>query len=852
MSEPQSPQELKRILQDLQEARQRAEEAEKAREEAEKAREELERQVRPSTLDEYITNCHVFLSSKFVIEPNKSLQSKGSITNPRNKWCPSTLKRWSNFIELQRHVFGLLYESYPADTRAFQSQVALVTTGERLSRLSRRTIGGEKRLEFFSHAIVEDPVQLIIDKLKLSEDTKNAFRLGNGITFEHDPHALSDVSEEVVGTEIPSTINVPTTPGHDIDLYQLRPDQICVYSSDEPNSKRKILYVSEYKAPHKLIAPHLRIGLRDMNIYTEVVSRKTKPTKDFEDERSQYDADLLTASAITETYHYMILSGLEYGLLTTGEVIVFLHIDWDEPETLLYHLAEPSEEWKANRTHPHLCTAVGQYLAFSLIALGSTIHGQDERERAKANLNTWEVDFEATLHKIPEDERRACKSSAGFKPVNYEGVDRSPYPLRWKKQKPTPEPSARELFRNRREPPDDDDDDDDNEEGPPDTPSPAERGSGAGTRRSQRVLALRSRGGGGQGGTQGGTQGGSQRGSQQNHCTKEPEHCTKELEYCTQKCLLGLVRGRLLDTACPNAALHVKKVSKRARHALDQAQFLDLLWKQMKRTLDGGITPLSEGGARGVLFKVTLLAYGYTFVAKGTVKAFIKHLEHEAAVYERLRSLQGVHVPVFLGAIDLRSMSRIYYFDHRVYVIHMMFLSWGGPVICLDGLEKAAVRPFYEKADQSLEAVHGAGVLHNDVRTANVLWNAEVNGVFIIDFERAVLLDQQPRPLAPLAPSKGNRKMTSVDSDGMKLADRRTRRELERELYNELCTMTSIFYLHFIELAFEGVLGRNEDFFLVPGRSPFHYAAQSSAGGGVDATPRVRRVSSVLGARKGE
>lgn len=115
-----------------------------------------------------------------------------------------------------------------------------------------------------------------------------------------------------------------------------------------------------------------------------------------------------------------------------------------------------------------------------------------------------------------------------------------------------------------------------------------------------------------------------------------------------------------------------------ARHPLDRARFLDLLWKQLQQSLDDGITPLEQEGARGVLFKVTLLAHGYTFVDKGTFQAFFKDLKHEADVYERFQSSQGAHVPVFLGAIDLRSMNMNYYFDHRVYVIHMTFLSWEG------------------------------------------------------------------------------------------------------------------------------------------------------------------------------
>lgn len=55
----------------------------------------------------------------------------------------------------------------------------------------------------------------------------------------------------------------------------------------------------------------------------------------------------------------MIESGLEYGLLTTGEAIVFLKVDWDEPETLYYHLAEPGPEVSAHPNNLQICTAVG-------------------------------------------------------------------------------------------------------------------------------------------------------------------------------------------------------------------------------------------------------------------------------------------------------------------------------------------------------------------------------------------------------------------------------------------------------------------------------------------------------------
>ncbi|EEU34834.1 uncharacterized protein NECHADRAFT_19726, partial [Fusarium vanettenii 77-13-4] len=74
--------------------------------------------------------------------------------------------------------------------------------------------------------------------------------------------------------------------------------------------------------------------------------------------------------------------------------------------------------------------------------------------------------------------------------------------------------------------------------------------------------------------------------------------------------------------------------------------------------------------------------YGYTFIYKETVQAFIRDLEHEAAVYKRLERIQGVNVPVFLGpSIFGRSLKRVYYYNHRVYITHITFLSWEGNYI---------------------------------------------------------------------------------------------------------------------------------------------------------------------------
>ncbi|KAK7414099.1 hypothetical protein QQX98_007042 [Neonectria punicea] len=753
MGDPNSVEELQRLLLEAQqraseaergrqEERQRADNEQRRAEEAERERqvqqeraEREEQRTRPTTLDEYIAACHTSVFSRFTIETDLRLTSKGPITNPRNKWCPTKIQPWSDFLANQSTIFDTLSAVFPLETRIFENKNFLEGLGK---RISRRKVADEKTLEYFLHNSVEDPVRNIIEHLKNVPETSRAFNIGNGIIFENHPHAISDVAEEVLERDTPST--PPQTPNQRYDPYQLRADQICIYrSNDLTSSRRTMLYVSEYKPPHKLTAPHLRLGLRPMDIYKEVVNRKTIPTSVDPAARFQYYAERLTASAITQTYHYMIEGGLEHSLLTTGEAIVFLMIDWDDdPGTLYYHLAEPGYEAAARSDQLHLCTAVGQYLAFTLLVLGTRgEHGQEERQRATQALHTWAEDFETTVRTVPDNERNAS-SDASFipKPTTYQNVDRSPIINRLR----------RRLFTQAQcddRPPEGDNhpqpsDDDEESSKPPATPTPS-AGKPA-PRRSQRILARRPRGGGG-------------KGADDAEAGTEAETCAvsqRNRPYCTQKCLLGLIEGRNLDPTCPNVVLHRRGGD---CHPVDHTQWLQMLHQQLKQSLDHGITPLGYGGARGVLFKVTLLAYGYTFVSKGTVQAFIPDLEHEANVYKRLLPAQGRNVPVFLGTIDLRQMQKIYYYDHRVYVVYMTLLSWGGCSISeaeAAGVPRGKLR---EMAIRSLQAVHRQRVRQNDVREPNMLFSEET-GVMVIDFERAEMLHPQRRPLAPMTPNK--------------------------------------------------------------------------------------------------
>ena len=253
----------------------------------------------------------------------------------------------------------------------------------------------------------------------------------------------------------------------------------------------------------------------------------------------------------------------------TGEVIVFLNIDWTDPTVLHYHLAEPSPEVLAHPDNSQYCTAVGQILAFTLMAVGSPgqrqERGQEERRTAIECLKTWTEDYEMILHSISISEWKAPLNSPAYNPRTYKAADRSPYLFLRKKNRTEIDPPDVSLANSEWDPEPSND-----EPGAhmPDTPTPIQ------LKKREQGLGRRPRDDSG--------------GSSVHH-----------REYCTQKCLLGLVPKGLLDENCPNVALHRGHTGD-VCHPVDHVEWLRLLREQLRRTLDDGVARTNKGGARGV------------------------------------------------------------------------------------------------------------------------------------------------------------------------------------------------------------------------------------------------------------
>ncbi|KAG6264087.1 hypothetical protein E4U48_006410 [Claviceps purpurea] len=483
---------------------------------------------------------------------------------------------------------------------------------------------------------IEIPLKKILEELKAVDE--------NCVFLERD----SDINIEIEPAEVP-----PAIPLYRTDLGQFHPDRMCLRSvvlQDSTHEVRTMLCVCEYKIPQlvasdevreamEFLAPHFdqtidksqkarrkvqKIFIQLYHYLTALLSSLVRLPERQKDECQHHQLLLLHHK---DRLHDNVMKGYtEFGVVNTGRVIIFCRINWKNPGTLHYHVADPYGEVAADDADKAFNGAAGQwYLAFTLLALRQSDQtGQESRQIIVETLPKW-AGGSSNAPPPPNASPSSGASSSGA---------------------PAGASSS----------------------GAPAGSAPSEGGTGASGSSASRA-------------EESDTQRQSAQtdiGTKSNQLGGRTTQRIQDRQYCSQKCFLGLVRGDDLDPTCPNVTLHCQGEAGEAgynkRHPISHSEWLNLLLNQLKRSLYDGIKYQGVFGARGI---VTLLAYGYTFVSKGAVSANIRHLQHEADIYKQLEPIQGVHVPVFLGAIDLREMNKFYWIYPEIRVVYFMFLSWG-------------------------------------------------------------------------------------------------------------------------------------------------------------------------------
>ena len=440
-----------------------------------------------------------------------------------------------------------------------------------------------------------------------------------------------------------------------------------------------------------------------MEFWEEVVNRNRIPVE--KNAKLIYNAEQLANSVVAQEYHVMIQEGLEYSYITNGLALVFLHVPYHDPSTLYYYLYEPNRE--VNLEDPtsfqHPATTIGRVLCLCLMSFQSQIRDQAWRNKARSQLHIWKTSFDHTRSQIPDEELQEAPPDSEYPSSESTGSEYLPSSPLESTSGQARRISSRsrgtcvDLEITRTEPMDSSDSD----------TNPAAHGRKRGFSQimsspSSQPSATR---------PADSTPRGDPR---QQHTTR----------FCTQRCLLGLQQKATLDDSCPNVHLHRHGHSN--RHRIDTNTLVQLLKDQLDQDLDHSCTPFGVCGSYGAPFKITCAAYGYTVVGKGTTSKLWKEVSREAEVYQILRKVQGLAVPVFLGAIDLKMT----YFLHGAGEIrHMLLMAWGGRTI-REGERLTEI-------SRSRALIRRLGVVHGDLRLQNMLWNDELGRVMIIDFHRS-------------------------------------------------------------------------------------------------------------------
>ncbi|KAF2010948.1 hypothetical protein BU24DRAFT_49433 [Aaosphaeria arxii CBS 175.79] len=659
--------------------------------ETKQERQEAEAKTKRTTLQEYLRAHHTSLSGPIRVQAYWNLHTQSSMSRPGDMPRPRLLKPWEDFQTRQHHIFQTVGDCV-ADKRLFSSLHFIEERGKQLERmLHNRPLASEKTVEIYHSVAVENPVETVIEQLAQINDTR--LQLEGSILFAWPVSSLDDSNEEVQAQTSDSTPNPRRT------------DQRCVYV-EESNGAQRLCMLVQYEAADGLTASVLRTGLQradsgSMNL-SEVINRTTIPSNS--DSNFVYRSEQLVTTAFAQAYSSMVENGLLYSKITSGPIDVFLKILVHEPHTLYHHLAEPLVEAEAEAGMdilPHR-TAVGQTLAFCLMAMRSKPCSQKWRKAIVTDADRSGIGEELTLSQMPEKENTTSPRSSRSEDRKY-SVTRSPIML--KSKTAAKRKASYGSVQDQQSPSSSDDD--------PDAKTSSNRDDHA------------------------------QKSSKETYTSEILKQATendiRHRPYCTQACLLGLVREQLLDDSCPNIDAH-RGYRNTNHHTMNHKSFVEHMLHQLDEDPDNGILPLGKQGARGALFKLSLEHYEYTFVAKGTVMAFKEDLEHEALVYRHLEKIQGELVPVYLGSISLKIP---WYLDYGVRIHHMLLMSWAGERACKD-LMTTMGRDLNAEASKIETQILDCGVEHGDVHGPNVLWNPITKTVMLIDFERSNILQEIP------------------------------------------------------------------------------------------------------------
>ncbi|KAF4119375.1 hypothetical protein GMORB2_4894 [Geosmithia morbida] len=434
------------------------------------------------------------------------------------------------------------------------------------------------------------------------------------------------------------------------------------------------------------------------------------------------------ARALTQAFHYMVSSGVEFGYMATGETLSFLRVPPEGPTTLLYHAClfpqytatpSPAEGSGQLSDNEKGRLAVSMLSAVTLMALETTPYRVRRRGLNLSQLTRFpELPASGTAASSPGGRSASRKRRRG------EGSDRDSTDDEGHRDDDDAHSASSNTRRRRRS-----------------SPLKKQRNV-SDVEGGQRCAGVkRKRGGDGAAQLQRPAKPGLR--SQRDPSTFRPIR-----PFCTQGCLRGLVHGEEMDPGCPNVLLHMQAASRDSRslqasvqHALTLDELREAVQLQLLSNAEQDCDCMLERclvGAIGCLFKITATGYGYTFVSKGVESFNSYRLLREVRVYERLAEQQGVTIPVCLGMVPLLLP---YPMTNGALVTHMLLMSFAGLGLYSQRAQRLAEMSGADlgrESERTLRELEAVGLVESDdVNCGNLTWNRELQRVMKIDFDHA-------------------------------------------------------------------------------------------------------------------
>ncbi|KAM6527494.1 hypothetical protein FSOLCH5_003564 [Fusarium solani] len=708
------------------------EQAERREKEEARAREQAERRKnQKTTLDEYLHNCHFRLYKQLGLA-DKSKSSTG-FTKVEGKYYPKWLRPWTSFTNTQRQHHFEAIRTVCGNRRLFHQES---TTKDLGTTIHRKRAGNENAVDHFEKLAVEDPVWEILRPLWEEEEMRMEYRctelrFSNNIRDFTQP-SDGDPAREEEPSEGRQERRRRTGPNKRVASEQrvkpppTKPDGAGVCT--RLGGDESLAFVYDYKAAHKVALEYLKLAVAKEKLFMEVIERANSSRSRSDAElREQEKAEEQIAMALTQVFDYMVRYGVAYGYIPAGKSLVFLHIDRSDLQTLYCHPCVPDEDvgessdgdWTDDKAS---YTAVAQLASFCLLSLRSeALRGASlnaASREAEETLRKWSEPYDGAARLVGAEDTDSPSVSSSQ--ATEGSVFMSHAVPADRKVSLRSRSSCRATAGLRK-----DDEDDDGSDGD----LPRSRAGADVNKRKDRPWGSSSE---------------NEGGDEEEEAEMSESAPTRQ--YCTQACLLGLKRGQNLDDSCPNVLSH-RTAEGGSRHAIDANEFARLVGEQLRRNPYRNCEALDRWGkigATGVLFKLELAPYGYTFVGKGSLPGHLGLLQHESRIYAWLDKLQGEVVPVHLGLVQLDKLQGEVAPVHQGYILpggarilHMMLMSWGGETITDTLTAGAALANLPAEVRRSSQDVWAEGINHGDERDANRLWNDERRRVMLVDFDHA-------------------------------------------------------------------------------------------------------------------